>query len=105
MLKTTVNLLGKNWRVIVRSDRVHKKQFKKCHAITICHEHTIYIRKSSLDITTLTHEIVHAYEWALSFYELDLTKEQIQEWYCELIAKYGEQIHKDSRRIFDLVNK
>ena len=78
---------------------------KKCHAITECNDRKIFIRKSSLNIITLTHELVHAFQWELSFYELDLTKDQMEEWYCELIAKHGEQIFKDSRRIFDLVNK
>lgn len=85
--------------MLVRSDRVHKKRFKKCHAISHLNERIIHIRKSSLDILTITHEIVHALQWELSFYELDLTRDQTTEWFCELISKHGEQINRDAKEL------
>lgn len=99
MIKAKINLLGKSWEVFVRSDRVHKKRFKKCHAIAHLNERKIHVRKSSLDILTITHEIVHAFQWELSFYELALDRDQTTEWFCELISKHGEQIIKDAKEL------
>ena len=103
MQRTKINLLGKNWDIFVRSDRVHNKKFKKCHAIAHLNARKIHFRKSSFDIITITHEIVHCYQWELSFYELSLDRDQTTEWFCELFAKHGEQIIKDSHRLLSLI--
>jgi hypothetical protein len=94
-----IRVLNKTWSIIVRNDKAHDKRFEKCHAVAILQDRKIHIRKSSLNIETIIHELCHAYQHELSFYELQLDEDQIEEWFCELWAKYGEIIIRDSKNI------
>lgn len=99
MKKAKINVLDHDWQAILRSDRVHKKEFPKTHGITILEDRKFYLRKSSLTLTSIIHEIVHAYQQELSYWELDLDEDQVEEWFCELFAKYGEKIIKDAKEL------
>lgn len=87
-----VNLLHKKWRIYVRSDKVHESKFPETHAVAILEDRKIYIRKSSLNMETVTHELVHALVHELSFTELQLDDDQVEEFFCELFAKYGRNL-------------
>jgi hypothetical protein len=87
-----INLLHKKWRIVVRSDKVHNEKFPDTHAVAILDDRKIHIRKSSLNVETVTHELVHALAHELSFTELQLDDDQIEEFFCELFAKYGRSL-------------
>lgn len=87
-----INLLHKKWRVVVRSDKVHEERFPQTHAVAVLEDRKIYIRKSSLNMETITHELVHALTYELSFTELQLDDDQVEEFFCELFAKYGRNL-------------
>ena len=95
----TIHVVNKKWKIIVRTDKAHNERFPKCHAIAFQEDRRIHIRKSSLTLVTILHEIVHAYKFELSFYELELDDDQVDEWHCELWAKYGEIILQDGKRL------
>ena len=87
-----INLLHKKWRVVVRSDKVHEERFPQTHAVAVLEDRKIYIRRSSLNMETITHELVHALTYELSFTELQLDDDQVEEFFCELFAKYGRNL-------------
>lgn len=94
-----VTVVNKKWSIIVRTDRWHNKHFPKTHAVAILEDRKIYVRRSSLNVVTIIHELIHAYESELSFYELELDENQVSEWFAELFAKYGERIIEDAASV------
>ncbi len=92
-------VVDQTWKAYVRSERAHYKQFGDCHGIAFPEDRKIHIRRSSANLATIIHEIVHAYQSELSFWELQLDEDQVEEWFCELFAKYGETILKDAKII------
>lgn len=101
-----VKVLNKKWKIIVRSDKVHNEQHPNSHAVAVLEDRRIFVRRSSLDVETIRHEIVHAYTHELSLVEIGLdTEEQFEEFFAELFAKYGEIIVKDARRVVTYFKK
>lgn len=85
-----INLLHKKWRIVVRSDKVHNEKFPDTHAVAVLDDRKIYIRKSSVTLETVAHELVHALTYELSFTELQLSDDQVEDFFCEMFAKYGQ---------------
>lgn len=94
-----VKVLNQTWKVYLLSDKAHGKKFGSCHAIALIDENKIYVRKSSLNEPTVIHELTHAYAAALSLTELELDEDQMEEFFCELFSRHGEQIIKDAKDI------
>lgn len=97
--KTKVEVLNREWSVVVKSDKEHQRSFQNCHAIALLYERIIYVRKSSVNEETIRHELAHAYTHELSFVELQLDDDQVEEFFCELIAKYSDKITSDAKLI------
>lgn len=95
----TVHVVNKKWKIIVRTDKVHNEKFPNCHAMAMLEDRRIHIRRSSLNVTTILHELIHAFKFELSFYELELDDDQTDEWHCELWAKYGKIMLQDAERL------
>ena len=96
-MKATI--VNKEWDLIVYADSTFRKKFKNCHGIAMLDDKKIYIRKSSLNEETIIHELIHAYQTELSFYELQLDEDQTEEWFAELFAKYGRTILNISEQL------
>lgn len=94
-----IKVLNKTWKVIVRSDKHHEKLYPSSHAVAILDDRKIHVRRSSLNITTITHELIHAWQAELSFYELQLDDDQVEEFFAELFAKYGQEILTTARLV------
>lgn len=94
-----IDVLTKKWGICIRSDKAFNKKFPDCHAIALLEDRRIFVRKSSVNIETILHELVHAYQYELSFHELQLDDDQVEEWYAELFAKYGETMLKHAKSI------
>lgn len=94
-----IKVLNKTWRVYLLSEKTHAKRYGDCHAIALLDDRKIYVRKSSLNVVTISHELIHSHQHELSYWELELDDEQTSEWFAELFCKYGEQILKDSKDI------
>lgn len=94
-----VNVLGKTWIVQVKSEKWLQKNYPDCHAIALLEERKVLVRKTSLNVETITHELIHCYAHTLSFIEMELDDDQLEEAFCELFAKYGELIIKDAKTL------
>lgn len=98
-------VIGKKWKVVARSDRWHDREYPETHAIAVLDDRKIFVRRSSLNAETLIHELVHAYQYELSFYELQLDDDQIEEWFAELISKYAQTMIDDAKRLVNELSK
>jgi hypothetical protein len=100
-----IHVVNKKWKIIVRTDKVHNERYPNTHAVAILEDRRIHIRRSSVDVVTILHELVHAYKHELSFYELELDDDQIDEWHCELWAKHGKIMLQDAERLVSQYKK
>ena len=91
----TVKVVNKKWKITVRTDKIHNARFGETHGIAILDDRKIHIRRSSMNSETILHELVHAYQHELSFHELQLDDDQVEEWYAELFAKLEQSIADD----------
>ena len=94
-----VKVLGKTWIVQVRSEKSLQKEHPDCHAVGLLDVRKILVRRTSLNYIVIAHELTHAWLSEMSYYELDLDDRQIEEFFCELVAKYSEQIIKDAKEL------
>lgn len=94
-----IKVLGKTWLVIVRSEKWLQKKYPDCHAIALLNDRKIIVRRTSLNVPTIAHEITHAWLAEMSYYELELDDDQVEEFFCELVGKYSEQIIKDAKEL------
>lgn len=100
-----IHVVNKKWKIIVRTDKVHNERFPDCHAMAILDDRRIHIRRSSLNVITVLHELIHAYQYELSYYELQLDEEQQEEFFAELFAKYGKIMIQDAERLVSQYKK
>lgn len=98
-------VVNKYWKIIVRTDKTHNARFPDCHGITDDTTKRIHIRRSSLNKATVLHELVHAHQYELSFDELQLDEDQVEEWFAELFGKYGETMIEDAKSILSRYKK
>jgi hypothetical protein len=87
-----IKVLHRRWKIVVRSDKVHESKFPQTHAVAVLEDRKIHVRKSSLTSETIIHELIHAYQYELSYTELQLDDDQTEEWFAELFCKYGKHI-------------
>lgn len=101
-----IKILNKKWKIKVLS---HKKYCSTIGSDSAgeCHIDikTIFIHKKNLDITTIVHEMVHAYCSELGIVEMQLDDDQLEEAYAELLARHHEEIIADSKKILKYFKK
>jgi len=101
-----VFIMGKRWKITVYNDKTYNKKIGEGSAgISILEDRKIYIKRSHLNKDTVAHELVHGYCHELSYVELSLDDDQVEEFWCELIAKHSEKINKDARKIVEFYTK
>jgi hypothetical protein len=102
-----IRVVASWWTIEIHSDKdfanLFFKEYGRCHAVTIIEDKKIHVRVRSLNKISLIHELVHAYQEEMSFWELQLDDDQVEEFFCELWAKYGEKISANVRRFFKAI--
>lgn len=84
-----------------------KKTFNRHHAedgydvaaVTVCDDKQIHFRRAKLTRETVIHELCHAYIFELGAARADLNSDQLEEVYCDMVAKFGERIWKQADEI------
>jgi hypothetical protein len=96
-----VFVLGKKWTVKVLGPVAYERRLGGgSHGISFMEDREIFVRRSPVMKETLIHELVHAYANELSLVELNLDlDDQIEEFFCELFAKYGEEILSHTKKV------
>ncbi len=98
--------MGKRWKISCFNDKTYLKKIGDgTHAVAILEDRHIYIKRSSLNKETIIHELVHAYFHEMSYVELSLDDDQVEEMICELISKNGANILKDASKIFSYFSR
>ena len=111
-LACQISVVGKRWTVYFCPKsyfkRRHKKEFKGkpsgTAAFVVCDDRKMYLRTSSLKRETIVHELTHSYLWELCLWSLrhkdsEAPIEEVEEAFCEMMAKYGKQILKQTESI------
>lgn len=82
-----------SWTILVMPEKRYiKEEGTNSVAITYSDIRQIKFIAEKFDRTTIIHELCHAYASQLNLVELDLDDDQVEEFFCEMFGKYGEQI-------------
>lgn len=92
--KIKFKIAGKRWKLrILHEDQYIKKHGPGSYAMTIMHRRRIDINSpTGLDRETLIHELVHAYMSEFCTSSSKIKAIELEEIFCELMAKRGEEI-------------
>jgi len=98
-----VKILDRYWKIYKQPDKRFEREHEGGHqAAALCfqEERKIYVKKSFFTRETITHELVHAYCSELALTELNLDEDQIEEFFCELLARHGDAILSTTDQVF-----
>lgn len=97
---------GDKWNIKVLEDDAFERKFgEMLSGVTQTDKKQIHISVSGFNIQTLVHEIAHCYYYYSCTEAANLTTDQIEEIWCEIIAIHGQKIIKDSKKIFKILKK
>jgi hypothetical protein len=89
-------ILGDQWTVKVLK-RLPKEWHENDQGVTYPGQKLIVIRKSAFSLGVLLHELTHAYHNYLCLETTtEMTANDFEEIYCEVMAKYGIKIVNDA---------
>ena len=95
------NVIGEPWLAVFMD---FKEYAAVCgddsKGLTDTEKKRIYVNLRTSDLETIRHEIGHAYAAQMSLTELQLDEDQIEEFFCEIIGKYGKYIINQAEDIY-----
>jgi len=98
-----VTILGKTWKVHVMSgDRFIKKIGEELDGITYPSDKRIVLNADGLTLSTMRHELGHAYFESLCVTPANLTNAQVEEVMCEMFAEYGTVLLAQADELYKL---
>lgn len=100
-IATSVRVLGHRWEVRFCTKKYFKKH-RTCPfdaAVADADSRRIYVLQGHGRRDVIIHELVHAYFHEMGANSAELTCEQLEEVFCEMAARHGEKISKQSRVI------
>jgi hypothetical protein len=74
-------------------------------AITMEQYKTIYLNEEDYTLQTIKHELAHAYYSCLCTGPANLTAGQVEEVWCEMVARYGDVILKQAKFLYKQLRK
>lgn len=96
-----IKIQGEDWTVlVVETDKFIKKCGDGIAGITTPDTKTILLCEDDLNKELIAHELAHAYFHYTCTSAATLDNDQLEEIWCELIAKYGSTIHKQTNKIY-----
>lgn len=92
----SINIKGREWKFIVIADKTFDKRYNPEHdggcAITISADKSVFIKKSSIHMPVIRHEIMHILVFSSLIESSSLTALQIEEMCCEIVGEHGPEI-------------
>lgn len=87
-------IMGKSWLLRSLSHKqYHSKKYRRGSvAITRLHKRRIDLSPQGRDKETIVHELVHAYMTELCIHSMTPSPDDVEEFFCELMAKYGRKL-------------
>lgn len=93
MLKIPFTILGKPWTIrLLKKRKYTQKNGADSVAVTKGWKRTIDLGPDGLDLETIVHELGHAYRVEMCTGSSDMSPDDIEEFFCELLAKRGKEI-------------
>ena len=100
-----LSIRGREWTFMLLSD----KQYDKLHnpdadleittAMTVPDQYEVHFRKSDLMFRDIKHELGHVFKHMTGTKSAELTVENVEELFCEIIADYSLEINVLAERI------
>lgn len=86
-------VLRQPWTLRLLDNAAYKKKNgRDSVAITKMHKRRIDLSPRGFDLETIVHELLHAYSHELCVSSMDVEKENLEEFYAELMAKRGYEL-------------
>ena len=96
-----IQIQGENWIVeVIETDRFIKKCGDGIAGITDTVNKQILFCEDDFNKETIAHELAHAYFSCTCTTSAHLDSEQMEEIWCELIAKYAATIVRQTNKIY-----
>lgn len=98
-------ILGKRWKIKKLGKKKYKKKYGRgsC-AITIVYKRMIVLGPKGYDRETIVHELVHAYLSELCLHSADFDEDNLEEVFCELLAKFGNKLLSQAHDLHKRLN-
>lgn len=97
-------VLGKKWTLrLMKRRKYDKKNGKDSLAMTYRLKRRIDLSPKGRDLETITHEIVHAYLTELCLDSVTLSPDELEEIFCELVAKHGMVLLGTAESLFNTI--
>jgi hypothetical protein len=94
------------WKIqLLTVDKFTAKNGENCYGITDTDAKVIDFRRDAVTAAVVRHEIFHAYFTLSLVASSNLSMDQTEEVCAELMGKYGEQYIRDSRKVFNYLQK
>lgn len=87
-------IIGKSWRIRALDQELYDKKKARAGsvAITYFHKRRIDLSPVGCDRESIIHELTHAYLSEICIHSAELTTDNLEEIFCELLAKRGREI-------------
>lgn len=96
-----LRVIHKTWEARLLVHKKYKKKYgtDSC-AITEMDKRRILFSNKFIDLETIVHELTHAYLHELCIARADIDATALEEVYCELMAKFGNTLLRQAKRVF-----
>lgn len=88
-----ISILGRTWKITAIEPEAFIRRFEdELAGITLLPTREIVINADELNLSTVIHEITHAYIGSLCVSSASLTEDQYEELFCELMSLHGANL-------------
>jgi hypothetical protein len=105
MRRLKLVIRGKPWAIVLLSPTTFKKRHGNCLAITFSDPKVIYFKRDSLNVSTVRHELFHAYMAESYLGSANLKANQVEEIAAEILAYCLPEFIAQVRIIHKWLNK
>lgn len=96
----SINIRGQDWTVRVIDAEVFSARYdESTAAFTVSSTKEIVFSADELNLSTVIHELTHAYFSASHITSANLSPDQVEEVMCEVIGEFGPEIIRVGRKL------
>jgi hypothetical protein len=96
---TKISIRGKVWKVRIFTNAQFSERHDDDAAAITVFPREIHFRIGYLDLTTIIHELSHAYFEESHTSSADLKPYQVEELMCEVFGEFGAEIIKTAKKL------
>lgn len=99
-------VLGKPWRIRILTKKKYRKKHGK-DSVAMCKgwKREIDLSPWGYDLETIVHEVTHAYFYEMAAKQTVESQTALEEFFCELVARRGDELIKLTRHVHQKVKK